>query len=510
MSRVETLLHASRTRSRAALRKWLGPLMARRHAAPVAAAATAGDYSSRIDAEKATFGGDRSAFELPPIYSYWSNTYLRPILESFGYSTPEAMYAANFAAAYDASRAQRRRFASLGSGNCSTEIDIARGLVASGRRDFTLECVDLNAALLGAGAALAAQRGLADVVTPVQGDFNTWQPSGRYDGVLANNSLHHVVNLEGLLDGVRGALLPTGTFVISDMIGRNGHMRWPEALSIVHEYWRELPEAYRYNHLLRRNEALYENWDCSTEGFEGIRAQDILRLLIERFDFDLFVPFANVVDPFIERCFGHNFDPAREFDVRFVERVHARDVEEIARGAIKPTHVLAAMCAGRPGRGQWPPGLTPRFCVRDPDHAPVPWRARQTAPARDQAEHAGATDEAPPDYSDLWWDPQSPGWGLAVNHHRNGVLVANWMVHDAQGRPVWYSIQPGNWSDACTYVGRVFAVSTAPSPHAVSFEAAALREAGTATLAFDDARSGTLSYDIDGVTGTRRIARMEY
>ncbi len=65
-------------------------------------------------------------------------------------------------------------------------------------------------------------------------------------------------------------------FVTNDMIGRNGHQRWPEALEIVNQYWHELPEAYRYNKLLSRYEPEYMNWDCSTEGFEGIRAQDIL------------------------------------------------------------------------------------------------------------------------------------------------------------------------------------------------------------------------------------------
>jgi SAM-dependent methyltransferase len=495
---------------RAGLRKLLSPLLARRAAAPSTV-----DYRTRVDSEKAFFGGDRSAYELPPIFSYWSNKYVRPVLEQFGYSTPDAMYVTELAAAYDASPVELRRFVSLGSGNCASEIAIAGELVARGLRGFTLECVELNADLLAEGKARAAREGLGDVIVAVQGDFNTWRPAGDYDGVLANSSLHHVVNLEGLLDGVRAALRPTATFVTSDMIGRNGHMRWPEALDIVHEYWRELPESYRYNQLLRRQEALYQNWDCSSEGFEGIRAQDILRLLIERFDFDVFVPFANVIDPFIERCFGHNFDPSRDFDVRFVDRVHARDVEEIARGAIKPTHVVAAMCAGRPGRNLWPPGLSPRFCVRDPDRAPVPWRARQSgepaapatpSPARDA--HAEAAQS--PDYSDLWCDPESPGWGLAIHHHRSGLLIANLLLHDGEGRPRWYSIQPGSWHDPRTYVGRVFAVTTPPSEAPLSFEPATLREAGTVRLSFDDASSGSLDYAIDGVSGTRRIRRMQF
>jgi hypothetical protein len=186
------------------------------------------------------------------------------------------------------------------------------------------------------------------------------------------------VNLEGLLEGIRDALLPTGTFVTCDTIGRNGHMRWPEALEIVNEYWRELPRRYRHNCLLDRHEEAFENWDCSSEGFEGIRAQDILPLLIGHFDFDLFVPFANVIDPFIDRCFGPNFDPADPWDRSFIDRVHARDRDEILRGAVKPTHVVAAMCSGRPGRNEVAEGLSPRFCVRSPLVRPRAYRPRRT------------------------------------------------------------------------------------------------------------------------------------
>jgi hypothetical protein len=53
-------------------------------------------------------------------------------------------------------------------------------------------------------------------------------------------------------------------------------MRWPEALELVTELWKELPTKYKDNCLLKRVQLEYENWDCSTEGFEGVRSQDIL------------------------------------------------------------------------------------------------------------------------------------------------------------------------------------------------------------------------------------------
>src|SRR5262249_55515944 len=134
-----------------------------------------------------------------------------------------------------------------------------------------------------------------------------------------------------------------GYFLTSDMIGRNGHMRWPEALAFVHAFWGLLDDHYKFNHPLKRFEPVYENLDCSASGFEGIRAQDILPLLLEKFHFDLFVGFGNLVDLFIDRCFGHNFDPNKPADLAFMDVIAQVDELLLEAGYLKPTHILAAM-----------------------------------------------------------------------------------------------------------------------------------------------------------------------
>jgi hypothetical protein len=155
------------------------------------------------------------------------------------------------------------------------------------------------------------------------------------------------------------------------MIGRNGHMQWPEAMRIVHEYWRELPAPYRWNVQLQRHEEMHENWDCSNEGFEGIRAQDILPLLLERFEFELFIGYGNIIDPFIDRSFGPNFDADAEWDRALIDRIHARDEAEMLAGRIKPTHMMATL-RKRPyaGERRHRPGLSPQYCVRGVVDAP--------------------------------------------------------------------------------------------------------------------------------------------
>ena len=116
---------------------------------------------------------------------------------------------------------------------------------------------------------------------------------------------------------------------------------------------------------LRRTEQRFLDWDCSTSGFEGVRAQDILPLCVERFGFDLFIGFANVIDPFIDRGFGPNFDADAPWDRAFIDRVHARDEAEIRAGRVKPTHMFAVMTRG-PGAGVHHDGLSPADAIRRP------------------------------------------------------------------------------------------------------------------------------------------------
>lgn len=348
---------------RVPLRRWImGPQEPELPAADVEARS---EYDQRLAAETAIFAEQTEVHDLPAIFHYWSNRYLRPKLEAFGFSNPDEFFARHLELAHAQAASHPVRFASLGCGNCDTEVRVAGLLVERGLRDFTIDCIDINRAMLDRGEALATEAGVGAHIRSVVGDFNDWQPQARYAAVLANQSLHHVLNLEGLFAAIERALDANGRFITSDMIGRNGHMRWPEALDVVQEFWAELPPEYRYNVQLKRHEERFENWDCSNEGFEGIRAQDILRLLIERFDFELFIAYANVIDPFVDRSFGPHFDPNREADRSFIDRVHARDEVEILAGRTKPTHMMAVLRT-RPYSGgtRVVEHLTPQFCLR--------------------------------------------------------------------------------------------------------------------------------------------------
>jgi len=332
---------------------------------PPSGPSPATEYQSRLAKEQTVFESCFNVHDLPAIFHYWSNRYVRPKLEAFGFSDPYDFFRVQVEEKCRPS-ADRIRIVSLGSGNCDMEVNLASKLRDRSISNFEIECLDLNQAMLDRGYEDAKQRGLTSHVTFSKGDFNEWHPRDCYDIVIAHQSLHHVMNLEGLFTSIENGLRDDGTFITSDMIGRNGHLRWPEALDLVHEFWIELPEAYRFNQQLKRHEELYENWDCSTESFEGIRAQDILPLLVDRFHFHLFIAFGNIIDPFVDRGFGHNFDANGEWDRNFIDRVQARDEAEMIAGNIKPTHMLAVMGKHPVTEMKFHPPLSPEFCIRRP------------------------------------------------------------------------------------------------------------------------------------------------
>ena len=325
------------------------------------------DYARRIENEQSFYADCEDVHDLPPIFHYWADKYIRPKQEPFGFSSPSDFFV-HFALRQCRQGAPGfTRMASLGAGNCDLEATLARQLVDAGQRNFTIQCVDINENMLERGRQRAAELQVEEWLAPTRGDFNHWRPDDRYDVIIANQALHHVLELEDLFGVIRQRLAPGGVFLTSDVIGRNGHRRWPEARAALEPFWAELPPHYRYNQLMRRMEPELFDHDCSTEGFEGIRAQDILPLLVKTFHFELFIPYANIVLSFIDRPFGHNYDADAEWDRDFIDRVHARDEEGMLSGELKPTQMIAVLRNEEVETGLVHPRLTPEFCIRWPE-----------------------------------------------------------------------------------------------------------------------------------------------
>lgn len=313
--------------------------------------------------------------DLPAVAGYMHETFHLPrIKEVFGATSVVEVFSRHFEESLR--RTDNQQLISLGSGDCALELDVAQSLLERGAPPFLLTCYELSPVLAERGRAAAADRGLDHVLCVVEQDLNApMRLEGPVAAFMAHHSLHHIVQLEALFDTVRDHLHEKGSFVIADMIGRNGHARWPEVLTLIREIWATLPKNLKFDHMFEREDRWFENRDCSIEGFEGIRAQDISGLLLARFHYQKILAWGGIIDVFTDRSFGPNYHIQDAKDLAFLGSLQAAEDELIRTRRTTPTIMIAVLTL--PGHGHetrcWE-GIGTSQIVRQADHAYKPIR----------------------------------------------------------------------------------------------------------------------------------------
>lgn len=324
-------------------------------------------YSTKISTELERYTDQEEVHDLPAIYHFWSKRYCIPLLQELGFNELNDFLDRHVAEQCARRAPERARLVSLGAGNGDTEIGIAKRLRQQGVENLELVLLELNTRMLERAMAEATRLGMSDRVVGVQVDLNTWRADGVADIYFANHSLHHIVALESLFAEIDSSLSPEGVLLVNDMIGRNGHVRWPEAADLVQRIWSVTPAHYRWNPLHQAVDETYPDIDCSTSGFEGVRAQDILPLLLERFHPEVYVSFLNIADPFIDRLYGTNFDVTKPEDLAFIDALGRLDDAAIDMQLVTPTHLIASFRT-QPVPCRYPRRRSPLRTSRSPEN----------------------------------------------------------------------------------------------------------------------------------------------
>ena len=114
----------------------------------------------------------------------------------------------------------------------------------------------------------------------------------------------------------------------------------------------------------------------------------------------------------------------------------------------------------------------------------------------------------PSNYQDLWWGGAAQnGWGMSIAQHGATLFIALY-IYDAQGNPTWVTMTGGAWDAGfTTYSGALYAPSGSwwgaydPARFAVG------APVGQASIRFDGLDNATLSYTINGISGTKALSR---
>lgn len=293
-------------------------------------------YEQRVNDQIKQFKNPEVLKKLPEMHHQYMRKHItRRVKDVFGVNSALQIYDSEFAKALNAGA--DRKILSVGSGECRVEANIATSLIRNGVDDFEFDCLELSPDRNQRAREMIEAEGLAAHFNILEQDMNQWEPEHNYAGFMAHHVLHHIVDLEALFASINACMSDTSVFVSIDMIGRNGHMRWPESEALINAIWKTLPEKYKYNHQFQKLHPEFVNWDCAQRGFEGIRAEDILPLLITNFDCEKFLGYGNLPDMFVERGYGHNYDKNDPHDVTFIDSLALLNDFYLNSGYLKPS-----------------------------------------------------------------------------------------------------------------------------------------------------------------------------
>jgi SAM-dependent methyltransferase len=278
---------------------------------------------------------------LPPAFHAWSQRWVRPKFERLGATSPEDLYRVEIRRHAQALAGRELRIASLGAGACDLELRLMQWLQQDGI-DARMDCVDLNPRLMQAGESRARELGLDERMRFIAADATGFRDPQPYDVLVVNQFFHHVAELEVFCAALSRLLAPDGVLLSSDVVGRNGHLPWPDVDAQVQAFWRELSPAQTVDAGDGKHKPRYEPVDHAAYSNEGVRAQDVVACLADAFDFEVFLTFGAAIMPFVERRFGFNF-AADGADAELLDRFAATDDERVQRGDYPASNMFAVL-----------------------------------------------------------------------------------------------------------------------------------------------------------------------
>lgn len=174
-----------------------------------------------------------------------------------------------------------------------------------------------------------------------------WPLPLKYDIVVCVSGLHHIVELEQTLSGIRDCLEPDGEFwIVGEQIGRNGNRLWPEAFVACSHVMSKLPPRYRINSYSGAVDEKLPNHNFGSASFEGIRSEEIGGL-VERY----FLPMTEYrrnafLWRLVNQTYANNYDLQKEDDVHALQQLVVAEAECWWQGG-RPTELFGVYAPRR-------------------------------------------------------------------------------------------------------------------------------------------------------------------
>ncbi len=115
-------------------------------------------------------------------------------------------------------------------------------------------------------------------------------------------------------------------------------------------------------------------------------------------------------------------------------------------------------------------------------------------------------------YSDIWWNPDESGWGMTIADHETQIFAV-WYTYDASGRPTWFVIPGGTFSqNRRIFTGTVYQ-TRGPCYRNGTFDPSQVTSTAVGTATFDfaptDLQAGWARFSgtIGGTSWSKAITR---
>lgn len=109
------------------------------------------------------------------------------------------------------------------------------------------------------------------------------------------------------------------------------------------------------------------------------------------------------------------------------------------------------------------------------------------------------------DYTDLWWNPAEPGWGVNFVQAEN-FIFATFFVYDAANKPTWYT---GQMSRDANGIWKGPLYQSTGSYFGAPYNATLrdIDQVGSVTFITSSESTGSLAYNVDAVTVAKAVER---
>ena len=115
------------------------------------------------------------------------------------------------------------------------------------------------------------------------------------------------------------------------------------------------------------------------------------------------------------------------------------------------------------------------------------------------------------DLTDLWWNPQEPGWGLNLIQHAGTNNVFGVMyTYDTSRRPLWLVMAGGRWNTPLQFEGDLYRTS---GPHYnQAFDQARVNTVKVGTMIIDVSNndSASVTYFVDSLRIVKPLQRQPF